>query len=172
MKRPGSITLIGWLATGFGGLMVLFSPLQLIAPYPSAEALLSGPERPVFVFAAFFADNLPLVAVGSVIVGATAMAGGVGLLRLRAWGRALVEAITWLYLAYCLAFTAFAVWGIHSESTRQGGSGDGFEVIAGIFAIVIGLGGLAWCLVPLLVLRALRGEKVRAAISANQGRTP
>lgn len=104
--RPAGVTVIAWLWIATGGFM-LVSGLAAIFAAPrvgSADggfvmSLVTAPDSSVLGM--FFRHLIPFAVLQS-LVGAFAVVAAVELLRLRAWARLAMEALSWVSLVYVL----------------------------------------------------------------------
>jgi hypothetical protein len=172
-NRPTSVTVIAWVWIILGGLMVLAG---IMAALMSAVMSSSGMMGDAFedieqektqdlpatvrVMEVVF-RHFAWFALGQVCIGALALWAGTRFLRLRAWARAMLELLSWLFLIYVVAFTAF--WMVGWTSVGAGHAPAAF-IVAGLVGAVI---NMAFFGVPLgIMIHVLRGRKVRDAVRA------
>ncbi|HQU15250.1 MAG TPA: hypothetical protein PLO69_03975 [Gammaproteobacteria bacterium] len=170
--RPPGVRLIAWMwiltgvmnaysavAGWFGAGMVrgLLGQAQLS---PHTTVALALP-----LFMAHHADALGVFQLGSA---ALAILAGIDFLRLRAWARACLEALSWLSLAYILAGAVY--WWLAWSAITAGGSVAGVAVDLAPYrtpGLVLGCVLVLAFAIPMgLVIRTLRGSAVRCAVSA------
>jgi hypothetical protein len=165
-NAPRGVKALGWSCLVFGafllGVAALSLALWLLVPEafePAMSALPGELEGIRWLRAHWTAYTL-----GQAVVGAAHLAVGMGLLRLKAWARAALEAICWL----ALAVTLVSVWGLRSS----------FSSAAADFLLpgwLLGLIGLLLSVAQLvglvLLIRFLRREKTRA-VFASGARAP
>lgn len=175
MQRPTSMTVIGWLAVGFGILAVLSGVLgltiSLLVPELNQGPPPSDMPAPFRLMSRLFNFFWVLAAI-QVFGAALMIAAGAGLLRLKAWARTTIEVFAWLGLAYNLGFGVFWVWslsafmqGIPKEAAAA--AVPGVMMVFGVVMII------AFSIPLVIVIRVLRGPTVRAAIaSANEPLKP
>jgi hypothetical protein len=107
--------------------------------------------------------SLPLLAAAAVVQMAAAALGlvaGIQFLRLKAWARLALEALTWFLLIFVFGFMAF--WILNRVSNTSGHAFAGFTLMGAFMGVVImGIYG-----VPLgIMLRHLRGESIRKVMA-------
>ena len=156
-KRPTCVSVIGWVWTILGGLMLLSSFMALISWNMVGQAASSDPE---------FQNNMPTImkffphiASVQMIVAIIGLISGINFLRLKAWSRSALEVITWILLLAIISFGGFWQFGWVSSSMGHGPAG--FDIIGVVMGVII----FAIYIVPLaIMLKYLRGEKVKGAM--------
>jgi len=167
--RPRAVTIIGrvWLVAGT--LLFLIGLVDLIfwvVLKPAMPTILgyAAQKDPGMRFLAPYFEHYTLVKTIEVFFGAAAALSAFHFLRLRAWARAALEAASWIYLVYIVAFFGFS-YAIWRQALR-----DPAIVAAHPIAgeRMVGGAGVAILLVAALVLAIvrLRGHRVRAAFEA------
>ena len=169
--RPTGITVTAWLWIA-AGLLMLFSGAMGAIVYSTMgqterPVVLNPDLAPEFAFMNFvfqyFGYLLALQAAAAVI----AIWAGIGLLRLKSWARTVIEALSWLALAYIVGFGGYWLYlwngtGIHVPSgTAPTGAGL-FDAMGTVMSVIV----TAIFAVPLLIMIGyLRGREVRESIS-------
>lgn len=93
------------------------------------------------------------------------LAGGIGLLKLRSWGRRILIGATWLALAGTLIGQPIYLWKFITVFEPNGPSIGSFKIVI----LIVGLLQLAFSAFILgLMLRALHGSRIREAIAAKE----
>jgi len=163
--RPNSATVISWfwiltgLATFLSGVESFFKLRKFRSVRPEAvddtdaKALLDGLE------ALIGGTLLEMLVVTFCSI--TCIAGAVGLLKLRPWGRATLIALSWVSLASVAVGTPILVWAIASMASPAGGVSV-FEVIFWFFGFLNWVFGVA---IFAKMLLCLHGSKIRDAVS-------
>ena len=108
-------------------------------------------------------DYFELLIVLQFVLAVAGICGGIGLLKLKPWGRLLTEILTWLGLLYTISFSI--LW-LLSVASMGGGNNAPEEMrYFGLMMFVMGLVMFLAFLVPfVVVLVALRGKTIRAAV--------
>ncbi len=169
VTRPRGVRLIAWawILTGavngvsaLGGLFTAGLLQGLSAQVPPAS-------RTAAAFPLFLVHHAAWFAVLQIALAVVAVLAGIDFLRLRAWARSVLEALSWLSLAY-LASGAVYWWRFWDAFTASG-SFAGMAVdlapyrTPGLILVVVLVVGLA---VPLgLMIRTLRARAVREAVA-------
>jgi len=153
-KRPTCVTVIGWAWIIIGGLMCLSATMGLITSTLISSMSQNGANMPT-MFRIF-----PLIAIIQIGVAVFSIVSGINFLKLKAWARNTLEAMTWLLLTFVLGFMVF--WTFSWLSATSGRGPDGFGMMGAIMGVVMtGIYG-----VPLgIMLVYLRGPKVKNAIN-------
>lgn len=124
--KPAAVTIIGMLYILFGALLAFGAALRLalmknLPPFHPFGAL-TGPRRQAMMdegggdilFLFDLIDGVfvhrDVITAAALAVGAAAVVGAAGFLRLRPWGRWALEALTWLALAGALGMGLFWLW--------------------------------------------------------------
>jgi hypothetical protein len=153
-KRPTCVTVIGWTWIIIGGLMFLSATMAIFNLAMIGEMAQNDPELP-FIFKIF-----PLLAAVQIGVSTLGLISGIHFLKLKAWSRSVLEALTWILIILILGFMIFWVFNWVSMGSRHGP--HGFGIMGAVMGVVItGIYG-----VPLgFMLKYLRGSKVRNVIN-------
>jgi len=141
---PTSVFVIGWAWILLGGFTCLTGLAVLLVWSQLAEEFEADP------FLSFF----PLFAIGQVGVGLLGATSGVMFLRLRAWARTALEALTWLLLI--------------AVSLTWVGAATSVEIAPLELALILGMQGLMFGLPLVLMLRYLRSSRIRRAFSSQE----
>jgi hypothetical protein len=171
MQRPTSLTVIGWLAVGFGSLAVLGGlmglTVSLLVPETHDVSTQDTADMPTPfgimtpVFRYFW-----VLATVQLLAAALLIVAGIGLLRLKAWARTAIEVFAWLGLAYNLGFGVFWLWSL-AAMTEDVPKDTGPAAAVPIIMMVFGIAMIIAFSVPLvIVIRVLRSTNVREAIAA------
>jgi len=176
-KRPTAVTVLGWIFIAGGALMLIGGGLGLVSftimgdlmrasPPPISE---SDPWPLRFISASLFRYTGALCLL-QLLVATLTIISAANFLRLRAWARAALEAITWLGLIGAIGFGIFWVtWWLGMTariSTEFADSGlampiPGFTA----FGAIAGSLGTAFYAAPcVLLIWLLRGRTVRQAM--------
>ncbi|HBP21622.1 MAG TPA: hypothetical protein DEA08_28040, partial [Planctomycetes bacterium] len=146
---PTSLSVVGWAWVILGGFTVLSGGGALLAwsvisPTPGGEV-------------AFAEKIFPFLSTLQVGGGALGAVSGYQLLRLRAWARTVLEALTWPILLALLAFPLAAAYGTVRESGIAG------PELVGVLAICVANAAI-FGIPTALMLRALRSDGLREAL--------
>ena len=157
--RPTCVTVIGWAWIIIGGLLCLSGIMAIFYPITmelTSETHFIAPQNVAGVLVL-----LGLLAVVLMGIGVLGLVSGVSFLKMTPWSRRVLEILTWLALVYVAVLGTIGVYTMMSEAGRE--SAPGLRIMAAFWvALVIGL-----YVVPLVImLRYLRGRKVRNALSA------
>ncbi|HVR41596.1 MAG TPA: hypothetical protein VMU84_21045 [Thermoanaerobaculia bacterium] len=150
---PRSLAIVGWVFAGFGALQLLGGAVGLVvfSVMNLTPANLPPEMRVVGLIMVHFRE----IAIIQIALASLMITGAVALLRLKAWGRVLLQFVAWLLLVYTLAFGVY--WVRSASATR------------GPFAMVfVGMGVMNAVMyaIPLgIAIRVLRSEAVRAAVA-------
>jgi len=176
MKRPMSVTVIGWIWIGLGTLMLLGSMmalamfLVLVRPHFESGGAESRLDKLPW-FGRFFLRKVELFAAVQAGLAIFVMVSGRFFLKLRSWARTSLEAVSWLGLVYVVGFGIF--FGItfirtFASGEVQGGPPFVFIAIVVPIMLVVTVGVYA---VPLgVIIWFLRGETIRGAMLSGGGR--
>ena len=93
---------------------------------------------------------LSLQLVAQFVGGVLGVIGGINLLKLRAWARTVLEVLTWALVVEIVGFVAFAALS--------------FGLVIG--AVMAGFAGVLYGIGLYFLLRALRSQRVKAAVGA------
>lgn len=172
-----SVTVIGWLFVGFGALALLGGVFGAIVslsfPFPDEPAAkMADAPLPFQVMSRLFGYFWLLAAV-QIVVAIAMIWSGAAFLRLRPWGRTVIEGITRMALVYNLAFGAFWIWLVAAMWSEAPAGADAATIVFPVF-ISFGAVMIAAFSVPMVViLRVLRGRTVRDALGrAHSGAVP
>lgn len=153
-KRPTSVTVIGWAWIIIGGLMCLSAAMALFGSVMMGQMPQHDIKDPLFF------RMIPFLAIVQVGLAALGLVSGINFLKLKAWARSALEALTWLLLLCILGFMVF--WIINWVSMTSGHGPRGFDVMGVVMGIVI----TAIYGVPLgIMVKYLRGARVKDAIN-------
>lgn len=155
-KRPTCVSVIGWAWIVIGGMMCVGALLGI-----AAVTLMSDlpPPEP------FLTKIFPFLAIAQVGLGATALIAGINFLKLKAWARPILEGFTWFLLSYVVVLlVVMQVLSITMELAPN--EPVGTKWLMRVMSLVI----CGMYSVPLVImLRYLRGEKVRSALRSEDG---
>ncbi|HKA37479.1 MAG TPA: hypothetical protein VKH43_11715 [Thermoanaerobaculia bacterium] len=164
--RPRAVTIIGrtWLVAGTLLFLVALVDLVVwIVLKPAMPTILGFASRkdPSVQFLAPYLEHYTLVKTIEVFFGAAVAVSAFHFLRMRAWARAALEAASWVYLVYLVAFFGF------SYTIMRRAWLDRATIATHPIARerLVGGAGLGILLVAALVLAIvrLRGRRMRAA---------
>ncbi|HPQ42225.1 MAG TPA: hypothetical protein PLV45_17775 [bacterium] len=149
-KRPTCVTVIGWVWIVLGGLMVLSGAMAMVIAITVLSTAGNESElSPIFHAA-------PYLCVVQIVAAVLGLVSGIHFLRLKAWSRSVLEALTWLVLIYVIGFMGYIVYDIAFT-----GSASNLIIIDEIIALTMGIMITAVYTVPLaIMLWYLRGPKV------------
>jgi hypothetical protein len=177
IERPTSATIIGWLFIGLSILMVLSGAMAAMvwsfAPgeeFPPDSNFLEGEPWALRMMFKIF-DYFQYLIILQFLLAVAGIAGGVGLLQLRAWGRVLTEALTWLGLVYVVGYSILWLTAVASFPVAEGAPPEGQFFAVLMFAIGVVL-FVAFLIPFIVVLVALRGNKIRSAIELKSNEAP
>jgi hypothetical protein len=152
MHRPTSLVVIAtlWVVLGVGwvlsGLMTVVSCLTLPAQLAAAGGPSTLPDQ-----AQGIVDFVVVAGLAQMGAGVAGVMCASGLLRLRAWGRRGLEALTVLFMVVVAGFSA---WGLFTSMSS-------YDPVALIAPLLVG----TLFLVPLWIVRKhLRGRAIHEAI--------
>ncbi len=162
------VSVVGWLFIGGSALMVFSAGMAGVVWFLLPAEVTSEPFGPPGSPPAFrlmdplFAHFGALVVL-QLVVAAAGIAAGIGLLRLRAWGRALAERLTWFGIATTVGYGA--LWIASFTSLSRDGAASTEDHAFLVIMAVMGLVALIAYLVPMIaIVAALRGETIRTAV--------
>ena len=163
MARPTTVTVIAWVWIALGILAALSGAFHVSFPAIVHEmAAQRAPDNaPEFDIVVWLAIPLGLVEFG---VSGLAIVSGAYFLRLRAWARTCLEALSWVALIF---FACSGVGSVALFLTKVLGNQHGFHVgtIFAIFWCAFALVFSAAFAVPFgVMIKALRGKTVRDAL--------
>ncbi len=176
-KRPRSITVIAWSSILTGGFLVLgaffgFVALKLLILRLGQEGIMQLYNSST-IFSNIGISPLVffiLLGVLQLGVGIFFLVAGIQFLKLRAWARTALEISTWLGLIYGVIS---GLWGIYEwtsmDPTTVFGKGIPIDAYAlkrfGVIASVVGMA--VWTILSIVIIKLLRGETIRNAVSHN-----
>lgn len=182
--RPTGITVIGWIWAILGGLGLLgvlinillfgFMPADMGSFMFSSSANganMQGMYNFFQVFVFLF-RHLWLILAFQLVIKGLSLIGGIGLLKLKEWGRKILEGLSWLYLVYMVAGSIFWVYftsylrTVLNHNMPDSNFGSGFTWILTALGLSI---MLAICVGIVLMIRYLRSKTVYNAISGASG---
>jgi hypothetical protein len=111
-------------------------------------------------------DAFWVVGALQLLIAAVMISAGVGLLRLRPWGRTGAEVLAWLGLVYNVSFGTLWCWTLIEMTRnvpREAGAAGAIPMIMLAFGVVM---IVAFCVPLVVIIRVLRGKTVRNAIAA------
>lgn len=147
-----------WIATGvllaFSGAMMVFVYVLMGQIPPPTDGMPDGFRALVMVFRHYDAMIVMLLAVAFLAVWA-----GMALLQLKGWARTMLEALSWLGLAYLLAFCMFWIesW---VKLASIGATSQAYHLMGLAIAVVV---TLAFAVPLAIMIRYLRSAEARAA---------
>ena len=106
VPRPVFVTVVGTIVTSYAALCALMGPFvsQMYATtYPEHALLEEGRTREALLQQQLWAG------LGMSVVCAAVALGGLAFLRLRTWGRVVIESLGWLFAAYIAGGTVFMI---------------------------------------------------------------
>ena len=167
-KRPTCVTVIGWAWVIIGGLMCLSAITALFMSLAFNQMVKSQPivppEAPAgFGIFALMAEYFPLIATVQLFVAVFGIIAGINFLKLKSWARNALETLTWLLLLFVIGFMVFWLFTLFAMT-----SASNAPIVMAVFMAVMGVVVTGVYGVPLgIMLKYLRGEKVRAAMLGN-----
>jgi len=145
MQRPKEVTRIAWLFIGIGSLLALTCTVALLtSPYPDAsEAEDSTWPLPdlwiVRLADKVFFEHSRIFLLVMTGLGTLAVIGGISFLFLRRWARFVLEALSYLALAYIAGFLLIWLIGCMSAAASvEVAAADAFLERFGIWGAIIG----------------------------------
>jgi hypothetical protein len=148
-KRPRRVTVIGriWVILGF---------LMLLSAVPNLFPIKGIDPRAVMI------RLLPLLAAVNIIAGIVGIYSGINFLKLKAWSRIVLEALTWWLLISNVAF--WFVWNFKHELVSLGSQTyiRRFSAEEAIMSLVI---TVFYGVLLGIMLKFLRSRIVRAALT-------
>jgi hypothetical protein len=170
-KRPKSVTIIAWVWIITGVLMAMSGVMALLA-YSMLKKMGGGQPLPLEMPTGvesmmFLLKHLGLLVFLQLAVSFITLVAGIAFLRLRAWARTAIEAITWLSLVYVVGFGFYSVysWTRISGNIHMGAAPvdtGAFTIVGLLIAVLL----IAVFAVPLIMMiRSLRGQEIRGAVA-------
>lgn len=167
VPRPVFVTVVGIIVTGYAALCALMGPFvgQLYATtYPEHALLEEGRTREALLQQQLWAG------LGVSVVCAAVALSGLAFLRLRTWGRVVIEGLGWLFAAYIAGGTVFMI--VHRWDRWFAplfgwppGPGTVVMIIINLLMLAMPLGMLA---ATLIGLRAFRSDPITQAFRDNE----
>jgi hypothetical protein len=175
-KRPKSVTVIGWLFASTGGFLILGALWGMILWKlltaklgESVVTQIYTPPPPLGIIGISPFAYMLLLAILQMGGGMFFLIAGIQFLGLRAWARTALEGISWVWVVYTVIS---GIWGVYRVTTLdwatllEGLPMDTeamkrFGLIASVVATAL------WTVLLIVIIRYLRSEKVRNAVSRN-----
>ncbi len=158
-KRPTCVTVIGWVWIVLGGLMAFSSVMGLMS-YLMIEQFAQMQGHPEDFMETGIFRYFPFLAVVQFIVAVTGLISGINFLKLKAWARNVLEALTWLLLVFTVGSGVFWEYQWMSIPVEAPDNFQWFGAVMGAVIVLI-------YTVPLIIMLVyLRGKRVRSAISS------
>jgi hypothetical protein len=167
-KRPTSVTVIACIFIGIAVLMMLSGAMAFaVFSLQKGEPFQPGPgqrEGPGAIVELLF-RHFDLLALFQINLAVFILVASIFFLKLYAWARTALEVVSWLGLAYVIAFTVFfVVLTVAGIFGRNSGPGGTEELLFTVFATVTSVVVMAFYGVPLgVIIWFLRGKTVREA---------
>ena len=165
--RPTSATVISWLwillgvGTFFSAIEAVLASRKFAAARPDLRHDVAGQAKLDAI--ANYIGGTPVEFFVLTLVSIIAIVGGVGLLKLRAWGWRTLTVCSWLMFVGSLTGLPYCLWML-VDSANQ--AADAFDTIE-IFLFSVALLQLAFnALIAGFMLRSLHGERIRGAVTA------
>jgi len=160
-QRPTSITVVGWIFMAVAIFLLLFASLQLLST-PADLLLRPGADTPHAVEMRTSLRRMALV--GRIWAGAQGAASlfvivaALFFLRLKAWARAALEVVSWLWFALVMGFGGLWLSGWARVTVNMSGRWMPYGLAAGLLYLAIPV-------VPtVVILKFLRGARIRQAL--------
>jgi hypothetical protein len=168
VATPKWVKAIGWSCVGFGAFLLWSAGMSLALWYlvpqafdPAAPSV--GPELPAM---GWIRAHWRTYGLAQAALGVAHLVIGLGILRLRAWARAALEAMCWLLLVGTIAST----WGLGPGFPgAPGGSADTPGVFVTVLAVLLGAAQVAGLAALILFLRRKETRGVFAAATPGGG---
>jgi hypothetical protein len=158
-KRPTCVTVISWVWIGIGGFMGFSAIMGLFVSLMFTGN--PGHNMPGLVRLSQLFAFVAVIQLGMAVLGIIA---GINFLKLKAWARNVLEALTWLVLIYIGGFMVFWLLVCISWSKAAHDSAE-FPIVGAVAGAVFGVGVSAIYGVPFaIMLKFLRSDKVKLAI--------
>lgn len=155
VKRPTSVTAIGWVWIALGGFMIFTSCMAFFIFLAMWGVLSEEPAIPDFV------KYYPVLCVANIFLGAAALVSAINFLKLKAWARTVLEVVNWIVLVFLIGFMGVWVffWNFLTSSAPDVPEGFTSMGIAGGVFVLLFYG------VPVVIaIKCLRGSTVKEAI--------
>lgn len=172
-KRPSSVTMIGWLfiivATCMlisGGMsFMVFISMKLIGVDISQQMPkeMQGP----FGFMEIIVKHFSLMLFLEIMFSLFVMISAIQFLRLKAWGRTALEAISWLGLVYLVSLGIIFVfsWIRVVSSVVVVKTAFGPPLIFAMFLLIASIANIAiWGVLLIFIIKLLRGKTIKEAV--------
>jgi hypothetical protein len=168
--RPLSATVIAWMWIFFAlaGVFSVLKDFFLASKLAAARVGTDEDPRASDLMDRFAAlvGGTPLLLLATAVFAVVVIAGSIGLLKLRSWGRRTLVAVTWFALIGNLVGQPLVLWQIGQLMGLLGGGLGLFHVVLILFGI---LQLSSTVLLLGLMLRSLHGSVIRDAITAVAG---
>lgn len=169
--RPRIVTVVGrtWLILGiFYFAVAIVDLIAWVALGPAMPTILSYAQEkePALRFLRPYFEHYGAIKSIEAIFAAAVTFSAYKFLKLRAWARGALEAASWIYLVYVLAFIYVSyTFRLHGPVTRAGASNPYTmgRMVGGFGLGILLIGALIWMIV------LLRGRKIRAAFAIPRG---
>ena len=170
--RPRAVTAIGriWLVAGILFLAVAVVDLILwFALRPAMPTILgyAAEREPGFRLLGPYFEHYATIKFLEAVFASAVVVSAYHFLKLRPWARGALEAASWLYLAYLLAFVGFSYWArrhLSVEPSAMAARAHARErLLGGLGVGVLLVAGLVWMIV------VLRGRRLRDAFQPGTG---
>lgn len=158
-KRPTCVTVIGWVWIVLGAMMCMSSAMGYAIWFgnPQLSSVPANANSPDL-----FLKYFPFLFALQICLGILAISAGIQFLKLKAWARTALEAMTWLLLLYVVGFGIAILFWVFFGNARA-------PVVMMIFMLTMLV--LVYGLPLVLMLVKLRGKRVRSAIAGIQDPT-
>ena len=169
--RPTGITITAWLWIVVGALM-LFSAVMGGFAYSMMQqagkpGMPGGGFPPEFAMMNLLFRNFGAVLAVQCAVALIAIWAGIDLLRLKAWARSAIEALSWVGVIWTLGFGIYwaYMWISMTGQMPKDAAPPGMDTFQ-VMGAVMGVVAMLMFAVPLvLMIRYLRGSEARGAIT-------
>jgi len=171
--KPLAVTIIGWLFVGvgalsiLGGLMMLWMWQTVLAPLWK-EMPTIPPDLPAWAkLAPLYFRYFIVVPLAVMAVSVFVLIAAVEFLKLRAWARTALEAVSWLHVAYVIGsgILWLVIWvTLSSQIPSAGEEGMTNRGVFMIYGVVMGMVVILFWAVPAgVIIYFLRSKTVRGA---------
>ena len=171
--RPTSVTVIAWIYI-VGASLTMLSSLVALVVFNAMKQMGGVPTMPPEVPAAFkllgvVFQHYDLLVLLQLAFAVFVLVAGIGFLKLRAWARTALEAVSWLSLVYLLGFGILwiAMWvGVTSRIPQGEGTPVSSAALFTTFGIVMATVILGvFAIPPIVIIKFLRGSTSRQAVA-------